>query len=185
MKKPERPQLAATAVRLTWLILCLLFLNGKQASVQASSAGTQTQQNAAARSTKSETIVSTEIRIVDDTGRTRLVLSARSGQPVVSMLGADGSVRLSVALDKADYGAVKITNPNLKGPVAALAVDDKGAHVKFDRPGGASSYLFLNNAGESGTVFMDANGRRRLNLLVMPDGQSQIVRFDEQQKPLP
>jgi hypothetical protein len=113
------------------------------------------------------------------------LLSVKSGLPVVSMFGADGAVRLSMSLDQADYGSIKLTNPNPTGPVAALELDDKGAHVKFDRPGGASSYLFLNNPGQSGTVFLDANGRRRLNLLVTPDRQAQITRFDEKENPLP
>jgi hypothetical protein len=46
-----------------------------------------------------------------------------------------------------------------------------------DRPGGASSYLFLNNAGESGVVFVHANGVRRLNVLVGPDNDAKIERF--------
>jgi hypothetical protein len=57
--------------------------------------------------------------------------------------------------------------------------------VKFDRPGGASSYLFLNNAGESGVVFVDANGVRRLNVLVGPDNDAKIERFGSDGKPIP
>jgi hypothetical protein len=80
--------------------------------------------------------------------------------------------------------AVKLANPDLKGPTAALAVDDKGTHVKFDRPGGESSYLFLNNAGESGVVFVDANGGR-LSVLVGPDNNAKIERFGSDGKPIP
>ncbi|MGA7631087.1 MAG: hypothetical protein WCB11_09990 [Terriglobales bacterium] len=64
-------------------------------------------------------------------------------------------------------------------------MDDKGTHVKFDRPGGASSYLFLNNAGESGVVFVDANGVRRLNVLVELDNDAKIERFGSDGKPIP
>ena len=53
-----------------------------------------------------------------------------------------------------------------------------------DRPGGASSYLFLNNAGESGVVFVDANGVRRLNVLVGPDNDAKIERFGSDGKPI-
>lgn len=146
---------------------------------------TKEKQNSDTQHVQTEPIVSTEVRIVDDQGKTRLILSAKSGLPVVTMLGGNGAVRLSMSVNESDYGSIKINNPNPAGPVAALELDDKGAHVKFDRPGGASSYLFLNDAGESGTVFLDANGKRRLNLLVTVDGQAQITRFDEQQRPLP
>ena len=86
-----------------------------------------------------------ELRIVDESGRVCIVLSAHSGVPSIQLLGSDGSALLSASLSKDGFGAVKIENPNTSGSVAAIEVDDKGAHVKFDRPGGASSYLFLNN----------------------------------------
>jgi hypothetical protein len=57
--------------------------------------------------------------------------------------------------------------------------------LKFDRPGGASSYLFLNNAGESGVVFVDANGVRRLNVLVGTDSDAKIEHFGSDGKPIP
>jgi hypothetical protein len=57
--------------------------------------------------------------------------------------------------------------------------------VKFDRPGVASSYLFLNNAGESGLVFIAANGVRRLNVLVGPDNHAKIGRFGSDGKRVP
>ena len=43
--------------------------------------------------------------------------------------------------------------------------------MKFDRPGGASSYLFLNNAGTSGVVLIDGKGVRRASVLVGADGK--------------
>lgn len=169
-----------------WMIIFYLFCaNANQVSAQNSSTVTKDMQNPHMKNLEKEPIVSTEVRIVDDQGKTRLILSAKTGLPVVTMLGSDGTVRLSMSLNQSDYGSIKIKNPNPAGPVAALELDDKGAHVKLDRPGGASSYLFLNNAGESGTVFLDANGKRRLNLLVTADGQAHITRFDEQQDPLP
>jgi hypothetical protein len=134
---------------------------------------------------KETPLIAHEIRIVDEKGQVRLILSAKSGSPTINMLGTDGAIRFSASLDGAGYGSIKILNPAATGPVASLELDDKGAHVKFDRPGGGSSYLFLNNAGESGAVFLDTNGKRRLNLLVKQDGQAEIQRFDEQQKPIP
>jgi hypothetical protein len=100
------------------------------------------------------------------------------------LLQTNGAPSVEVLLDSTGHPAVKLANPDLKGPTAALAVDDKGTHVKFDRPGGASSYLFLNNAGESGVVFVDANGVRRLNVLVGPDNDAKIERFGSDGKPI-
>lgn len=126
-----------------------------------------------------------EISIVDENGRVCMVLSAHDGSPSIQMLGSDGTTLLSASLSKDGFGAVKIANPNKAGSVAAIEVDDKGAHVKFDRPGGASSYVFLNNAGVSGAVFIDAKGKRRLNAMVREDGSPEIQRLDESGNPLP
>jgi len=80
---------------------------------------------------------------------------------------------------------VTLANPDPALPTAALEIDGKGAHVRFDRPGGASSYPFLNNAGASGVVLIDAAGQRRLSTTLGPDGSSSIKRFDIVGKPLP
>ena len=98
-------------------------------------------------------VITDEIKIVDSQGHPRIIMSAKSGNPVIRLLQTDGAPSVEILLDTTGHPAVKLANPDLKGPTAALAVDDKGTHVKFDRPGGASSYLFLNNAGESGLVF--------------------------------
>jgi hypothetical protein len=66
-----------------------------------------------------------------------------------------------------------------------LEVDDKGTHVLFDRPGGASSYLFLNNAGASGVVLVDSNGMRRFDVLVGSDNNVKMEQFGADCKPIP
>jgi hypothetical protein len=73
-------------------------------------------------------------------------------------------------LDEAGRPAVQLFNPDRLHPTATLEVDDKGTHVIFTRAGGASGYLFLNNAGGSGLVLVDAQGVRRLEAVVAPDG---------------
>ena len=95
-------------------------------------------------------VITDEIKIVDSQGRPRIIMSARSGNPVIQLLETNGAIGMEVLLDSTGRPAVKLANPDLKGPTAVLEVDDKGTHVLFDRPGGASSYLFLNNAGASG-----------------------------------
>ena len=115
-------------------------------------------------------IVTQELRIVDDAGHPRIVLSTISGVPTVRLLREDGAPGATLSLDAAGRPAMTLSNPSTEGPTAAIEIDDKGAHVKFDRPGGASSYLFLNNSGGSGVVMLDAKGVRRLETLVDADG---------------
>jgi hypothetical protein len=93
-------------------------------------------------------VITDEIKIVDSQGHPRIIMSAKSGSPVIRLLQTDGAPSVEILLDSTGHPAVKLANPDLKGPTAALAVDDKGTHVKFDRQGGASSYLFLNGATE-------------------------------------
>jgi hypothetical protein len=130
-------------------------------------------------------IITQEIRIVDAQGHPRILLSALNGVPSIVLIGSDGRPSATVALDAADRPSVMLTNPDPKAPSAALAVDDKGAHVKFDRPSGGSSYLFLNNQGTSGVVLIDTAGKRRLNTIVAADGTLAIDRLDDVGKPLP
>jgi hypothetical protein len=132
-----------------------------------------------------EVVSARELRIVDDRGQTRILLSAKSGAPTILLLGADGKATLTAQTDAAGRPAVTLANPLATGPTAVIEIDAKGAHVKFDRPGGASAYLFLNNQGMSGTVLIDAAGRRRFQATVAADGTSRIERLDESGKPLP
>jgi hypothetical protein len=110
-----------------------------------------------------------QITLVDKTGRPTLRLSGLSAAPRVELLGQSGEVALTIALDGAGHPAIILNNPD-GGSTASLAVDPKGAHVKFDRPGGASSYLFVNDEGVSGVVLLDRTGQRRYEVLVNADG---------------
>jgi hypothetical protein len=130
-------------------------------------------------------LVAQEIQIVDRQGKLRLLLSAKSGSPVIEMRQVNGAPSVEVTLDTAGRPAVRLSNPDVGAPTAALEVDDKGAHVTFNRPGGASSYLFLNNAGASGVALLDTKGVRRFAALVAPDGTAEIERFGPDGKPLP
>jgi hypothetical protein len=130
-------------------------------------------------------IVTRELSIVDATGVPRIVLSAGTDQPVIRMLRPDGKAALTLTLDPAGRPSVTLENPQEAGPKAAVEVDDKGAHVKFDRPGGASSYVFLNNSGGSGLVLIDPKGVRRLSATVAADGSATIERLGADGKPQP
>lgn len=117
-----------------------------------------------------------EIRLLDAAGSPRLVLSAAGGMPSITLHREDGTVGLAVALDAAGRPSLTLANPVAAAPVAAVEIDDKGAHFKLDHPGGASAYLFLNNAGASGLVLIDTQGRRRLEAEVGVDGTVRVVR---------
>ena len=123
-------------------------------------------------------VITSEVRIVDAEGAPRILLSAAGQGPSIVLVGRDAKPAATVALDKDDRPSVRLANPAPGAPVAAIELDDKGAHVKFDRPGGASSYLFLNNAGGSGVVLIDAKGVRRASVLVGADGKVTVQGLD-------
>ncbi|WP_206240608.1 hypothetical protein [Novosphingobium terrae] len=115
-------------------------------------------------------VVTQEIRVTDAQGHARIVLSARDGTPTIQLLRGDDTPGATISLDAAGRPAIRLANPAPNAPTASLEIDDKGAHVKFDRPGGASSYVFLNNAGGSGIVLIDARGARKAGIVLAPDG---------------
>lgn len=90
------------------------------------------------------------------------------------MLRADGTAGLSAALDAAGRPCLTLANPDAAAPTMAVEIDDKGAHVKLDRPGGASAYVFLNNAGTSGLVLIDPAGQRRFEAIVSADVTTRV-----------
>ena len=130
-------------------------------------------------------VIASEVRIVDAKGQVRMILAAPPEGPSVRLLSPDGRTVTSLSLDEAGRSSLKLASPAPNQPAASLEVDDKGAHVKFDRPDGGSSYLFLNNAGASGVVLIDARGVRRLDALLGPDGAPSIQRFDAAGHPTP
>ncbi|TPK78113.1 hypothetical protein [Mesorhizobium sp. B2-4-17] len=133
----------------------------------------------------SQPVITEEVRIVDAQGHPRILLSAWDGVPTIVLLNPDGKPAMTARTDASGRPAVTLANPLASGPGVVLEIDDKGAHVKFDRPGGASAYLFLNNQGGSGTVLIDTEGRRRLQATVSVDGDAKIEQLGPDGKPLP
>lgn len=127
-------------------------------------------------------VTTQELRIVDAQGRPRMLLSALNGSPEIVLLREDGSTGARVALDAAGHPALTLLNPLATGPHATVEIDDKGAHLLLERPGGASAYLFLNNAGGSGVVSIAADGQR-LSATLAADGTSRIERADDSHAP--
>lgn len=123
-------------------------------------------------------VITQEIRVVDQTGRPRIVMSAKAGPPSIMLLRDDAKAAATIKLDKDDRPSVTLGNPDAGAPGASLEIDGKGAHVKFDRPGGSSSYLFLNNSGGSGVVLIDPQGVRRASIIVSADGKVAVEGLD-------
>ncbi len=176
---------AGLYIRYGIFVLPFLLLEVTSMSAQTKVVPTQSANAKQKSQTDGKPITVTGINIVDGSGRTRMTLSTANGVPAIHLLNQDGTDRLSISLDAGGYASIKLKNPNAGGATATLEIDDKGTHVKFDRPGGASSYLFLNNVGESGVVFLDANGERKLDLLVTSAGTTEIHRYDRQPSSVP
>lgn len=128
--------------------------------------------------TATDTLTTSELNITDAQGRTRMQLLADADGPALRLLREDGNEGARVSLDANGLGALTLGNPDAAGPTARLEVDAKGTHVKFERPGGATAYVFLNNAGTSGLVLVDGDGKRRIAATVTADGSSRIERYD-------
>ena len=71
-------------------------------------------------------------------------------------------------------------HPVKQGPARIASAFGYGPGIS----GGASSYLFLSDAGASGIVLIDSRGVRRLNAVIDPDGAASIERFGPDGKPL-
>jgi hypothetical protein len=129
-------------------------------------------------------VITRELKLVDSEGRVRLLLTTDRDQPVVRMLRDDGKPAIDLALDGNGNPSVQLHNPN-GGASAILEIDDKGTHLKMDHPGGASIYLFMNNASVSGLVFEDQNGTKRYEILKEVNAEASVTRLDAEGKPLP
>jgi hypothetical protein len=67
-------------------------------------------------------VITDEIKIVDSQGHPRIIMSARAGNPVIQLLETNGAIGMEVLLDSTGRPAVKLANPDLKGPTAVLEV---------------------------------------------------------------
>jgi hypothetical protein len=167
------------------LALSLIVTSGILISPQSSSGDSEPTPKRASMAEQNTPLDTRELRIVDASGTPRIVLTAESGQPAFRVLGEDGTAMVSIALDSGGRASLKLINRDAKLPTASIEIDDKEAHVKFDKPGGASSYLFLNNAGESGVVLIDKSGARRLDILLPANGDAVVRRFGSSGQPVP
>jgi hypothetical protein len=68
-------------------------------------------------------VVTNEIRLVDAAGKTRLLLSTKSGLPVVQLLDDKGTPGISASLDATGHGSLKLHNPADGAPDAVIEID--------------------------------------------------------------
>src|SRR5580692_6382195 len=61
-------------------------------------------------------VITDEIKIVDSQGHPRIIMSARSGNPVIQLLETNGAIGMEVLLDSTGRPAVKLANPTRKVP---------------------------------------------------------------------
>jgi hypothetical protein len=170
--------LHAALISLLWAFLSASL--SAQAPIKKGAGGPP--QRVKTKSTK--VVVARELKLVDSKGRLRLLLTTDQDQPLVRMLRSDGKPAIDVVLDDGGHPSVQLRNPD-GGASVTLEIDDKGTHLKLDHPGGASTYLFMNDAGVSGLVFEDQNGKRRYEILREVDADTTVRRFDAEGKPLP
>jgi hypothetical protein len=166
-----------------WLTGMLWVLLAASLSAQAPTQGpVKPRQHGPTSSSKA--VVTRELKLVDSEGHVRILLTTDRDQPVVRMFRGDGKPAMVLALDGNGNPSVQLHNPN-GGASAILEIDDKGTHLKMDHPGGASIYLFLNDAGVSGLVLEDQNGKKRYEILKEVNTEASVTRLDAQGKPLP
>ena len=124
-----------------------------------------------------------ELQIVDTQGRPRLVLSAASGTPSITLLHSDGTPQAIVSLGETGLPCVELRNPNPAHPTARLEVDDKGTHIKMDHPSGSTTYLYVNNQANCGLAMEDTQRKRRLDAKVPAAGEPSFHLLDDAGNP--
>ncbi|MDR3038685.1 MAG: hypothetical protein LBV21_05300 [Candidatus Adiutrix sp.] len=118
-----------------------------------------------ARADSRTALVAGELRLADDSGRTRLLLTLLRGKPRLFMLDEAGEYRLEMGLGEAgephlwlrdQEGAAKIQ--------AALNARGRPAFRLADQKGRERAALGLSESGHPTMIFRDEQGRDRLAL---------------------
>ena len=130
-------------------------------------------------------VVTQEIQIVVD-GQLILGCCFRPSPVVPIKIAGHGWHADSGVADSSGHPSMRLDNPDVEGPVAILEVDDKGAHVKFDRSGRARLELPLPERRRNRFVFVRRHQRRQAGRrAVAPDGTAKIDRYGANGELLP
>lgn len=102
-------------------------------------------------------ITATELRLVDETGRTKALLSILRGKPRLILIDDNGEFRMELGLGTAGEPAV----------------------VMRDRDGKVRSQLHLATSGQPGFRLSDGSGRVRANLGLGSEGTPGLIFSDD------
>jgi hypothetical protein len=106
-----------------------------------------------------------EMRLVDDNGRTRLLLTLVRGKPRLFMLDAAGEYRLEIGLGEAGEPHIWLRDKEGAAKIqAALNAQGRPAFRLADQKGRERAALGLSASGHPTMIFRDDQGRDRLAL---------------------
>lgn len=119
----------------------------------------------AAIADSSQALVAGELRLADESGRTRLLLTLARGKPRLFMLDEAGEYRLEMGLG--DKGEPHIWLRDAEGAAkvqVALTPSGRPAFRLADQKGRERAILGLSAGGDPTMIFRDETGRDRLAL---------------------
>ena len=120
---------------------------------------------ASARADHQEVLTTGELRLVDDSGRTRLLLTLVRGKPRLLMLDDVGEYRLEIGLGEAGEPHIWLRDKEGAAKIqAALNAQGRPAFRLVDQRGRERAALGLSADGHPTMIFRDDQGRDRLAL---------------------
>ena len=124
-------------------------------------------------------VMAKRIELVDEVGRTRIVLSADYTQPTVALLDETGEQRLKLTLDDAQDPHVQLIDQYARTRVDVRQSEELGpAMIMKDATGTKRSTLATHPRG-TGFVFFDRAGEMRLGAVVDDNIGPSLHMFDD------
>ncbi|MDR1084635.1 MAG: hypothetical protein LBP22_07165 [Deltaproteobacteria bacterium] len=169
------------------LVLALAFLAGFLGSILAQltgQAGPVSQAQAAAPSASQKALVAGELRLTDDSGRTRLLLTLVRDKPRLFMLDDNGEYRLEMGLGETGEPHIWLRDGEGAAKVQ-VALTGKGlpSFTLADQKGRVRAVLALSQEGDPTLILRDPAGKDRVAL--WRDQKSEgLALADQSGKPL-
>ncbi|MBF0528130.1 MAG: hypothetical protein HQK55_02420 [Deltaproteobacteria bacterium] len=102
-------------------------------------------------------LTTSELRLVDESGRTRALLSILRGKPRLILIDDNGEFRLELGLGQTGEPSIGLR----------------------DRDGKTKAQLFLSASNQAGLKLFDASGRVRANLGLSSEGSPGLIMSDD------
>lgn len=129
-------------------------------------------------------LVAGELRLADDSGRTRLLLTLVRGKPRLFMLDEAGEYRLEMGLGEAGEPHIWLRDQDGAAKVqVALTAKSRPAFRLADHRGRERAILGLSEAGDPTMILRDEQGRDRLALW-RDKKEGGLALADEQGRPI-